>query len=59
MCQEGKVVAVGECGLDAYYCTDPEQLAEQERVLRLLIEGMDVCMCVCMYVSVPLFVRLS
>ncbi|KAM3572210.1 hypothetical protein VYU27_005791 [Nannochloropsis oceanica] len=37
MCAEGKVVAVGECGLDAYYCTDPTQLAEQERVLRKLI----------------------
>lgn len=37
MCAEGKVVAVGECGLDAYYCTDPAQLAEQERVLRKLI----------------------
>jgi TatD DNase family protein len=37
MCAEGKVVAVGECGLDAYYCTDPAQLAEQERVLRRLI----------------------
>lgn len=39
MCAAGKVVAIGECGLDAYYCTDPESLAEQERVLRLLIEG--------------------
>lgn len=39
MCAEGKAVAVGECGLDAYYCTDPEELREQERVLRLLIEG--------------------
>jgi Tat protein secretion system quality control protein TatD with DNase activity len=39
MCGEGKVVAVGECGLDAYYCTDAESLQEQERVLRLLIEG--------------------
>lgn len=39
MCAEGKVVAVGECGLDAYYCADAESLAEQERVLRLLIEG--------------------
>ena len=37
MCADGKVVAVGECGLDAYYCTDPAQLAEQERVLRKLI----------------------
>lgn len=39
MCAEGKVVAIGECGLDAYYCTDEESLEEQERVLRLLIEG--------------------
>ncbi|TFJ81016.1 hypothetical protein NSK_007659 [Nannochloropsis salina CCMP1776] len=37
MCAEGKVVAVGECGLDAYYCTDPVEFAEQERVLRKLI----------------------
>lgn len=45
MCAEGKAVAVGECGLDAYYCTDPAELAEQERVLRLLIEG--VCLRFC------------
>ncbi len=39
MCAEGRVAAIGECGLDAYYCTDEESLKEQERVLRLLIEG--------------------
>jgi TatD DNase family protein len=39
MCARGKVVAVGECGLDAYWVTDKEQLAEQERVLRSLVRG--------------------
>ena len=31
------VVAIGECGLDAYYTTQPTELDEQERVLRKLI----------------------
>jgi Tat protein secretion system quality control protein TatD with DNase activity len=39
MCAEGRIVAVGECGLDWHYLTDPACLAEQERVLRALIEG--------------------
>lgn len=39
MASEGRIVAVGECGLDWYYVSDPESIAEQERVLRLLIEG--------------------
>ncbi len=30
------VVAIGECGLDAYWVKDPAALAEQERVLRRL-----------------------
>ena len=38
MCAEGRVAAVGECGLDAYYCTDEASLNEQERVLRKLID---------------------
>lgn len=38
MAAEGKIVAVGECGLDKHYLTDDVSMAEQERVLRLLIE---------------------
>jgi len=39
MCEKGKIVAIGECGMDAHYLTDPESLNEQEKVLRKLIEG--------------------
>lgn len=34
---EKKIVAVGECGLDKHYVTDAVSMAEQERVLRLLM----------------------
>lgn len=39
MATEGRIVAIGECGLDWFYLSDAESVAEQERVLRLLIEG--------------------
>ena len=35
---EGKLIAIGECGLDGYYTSDPSILAEQERVLIALVE---------------------
>ena len=38
MCEEKKVIAVGECGMDGFYITDAEGLNEQERVLRLLCQ---------------------
>lgn len=37
MAAEKKIVAVGECGLDLHYVTDPDALLEQERVLRKLM----------------------
>jgi TatD DNase family protein len=33
----GKLIAIGECGLDAYYTQDAAVLAEQERVLLRLM----------------------
>ena len=36
LARTGKIVAVGECGLDKHYLTDDVSMAEQERVLRLL-----------------------
>jgi len=38
MATEGKIVAVGECGLDRHYLTDQPSLDEQERVLVCLID---------------------
>jgi len=38
MASEGKIVAVGECGLDRFYVTDQASWDEQERVLVRLIE---------------------
>ena len=37
LASEKKIVAVGECGLDKHYVTDAVSMAEQERVLRLLM----------------------
>lgn len=34
---EGRIVAVGECGLDGFYVKDAATMAEQERVLEMLI----------------------
>jgi Tat protein secretion system quality control protein TatD with DNase activity len=34
----GKLIAIGECGLDAYYTQDAAVLDEQERVLLRLME---------------------
>lgn len=35
---EGKLAAVGECGLDAFYVNDPTTMAQQETVLEGLID---------------------
>jgi Tat protein secretion system quality control protein TatD with DNase activity len=36
--QQGKLAAIGEGGLDKYFITGPEAMAEQERVLRKLMK---------------------
>ncbi|CAM9599870.1 unnamed protein product, partial [Ectocarpus fasciculatus] len=38
MAAERRVVAIGECGLDKFYLTDDISMAEQERVLRKLMQ---------------------
>lgn len=37
MCQ-GRIVAIGECGLDKHYLTDEASFQEQQRVLRQLLK---------------------
>lgn len=38
MAAERRVVAIGECGLDKFYLSDDISMAEQERVLRKLMQ---------------------
>ena len=38
MAKQKKIIAIGECGLDKHYLTDDLSFAEQERVLRRLMQ---------------------
>ena len=38
LARTNQICAIGECGLDKHYLTDPVSMNEQERVLRLLMK---------------------